>query len=336
MKSKKSLLSVLALGAFAIMISTAPVYATVTSFAKWPSRIHTMNVSLSSKDAAAWNEGAAKWRNASHFSLTTVVGAATKYYAYDVNDSRVDWDGIADYTVTNGMISNAQLRMNTYYTSTAKYTSAIKAAVTGHEIGHSLGLNHTSIVETSSIMHPYTFNSDGTRARALSPSASDLAVVNNLYPLMNGVIQEGTSSNQKASGVYLHPSWAVHYKNEQQLAKAADLVVQGRVVAEAGSKYEEGEYHTYVTQAKVKVKQVMKGDRSQAGAQIRIAQMGGSDGRLNVYAEHTTYLQANQEVVLFLRKSNDGTYKPLNEDDGVFILQNGQFNNISSQNQLHF
>ncbi|WP_028544428.1 matrixin family metalloprotease [Paenibacillus taiwanensis] len=336
MRSKKSLLSGLALGAFAIMISTAPVYAAVTTFAKWPSRIQTMNVSLNSKHAAAWSEGAAKWRNASHFSLTTVVGSATKYYAYDVNDSGVDWDGIADYTVTNGIISNAQLRMNTYYTSTSKYTSAIKAAVTGHEIGHSLGLNHTSIVETTSIMHPYTFNSDGTRARALSPSPSDLAVVNSLYPLMNGLVQEGTNLKQKANGVYLHPSWAVHYKNEQQLAKAADLVVQGRVVAEAGSKYEEGEYHTYVTQVKVKVKQVMKGDPTKAGQQLRIAQMGGSDGRLNVFAEHTTYLQDDEEVVLFLRQSSDGTYKPLNEDDGVFIMRNGKFNNISSQKQLHF
>lgn len=328
---KKSLFRAFTLGALALVVSSTPVFAsTVTTFAKWSSRTQTMTISTSSGNSTAWSSGAALWKNNTNFKVSTTLGAASSYYAYDTSDSSVTWDGITTTTYSGGIITNAQLRLNTYYTSASKYTAAIKAGVTGHEVGHSLGLNHSSVVETSSIMHPYTFNSDGTQARAVTPSSGDISVVNSLYPALTSSSTSSTTSD----GVYLVPSWAVYYKDENELMNASDIVVRGVISKESGSKYKtKGEYHTYSTISELKVNEVIKGD-AQIDSSIQVNQMGGTDGNVKVIGEHTTLLKKDQEVILFLKKIDSNTYIPINEDDSIFVHDNGKFKNIENKKEI--
>lgn len=331
MTKKRTLFLGFLLTILALVVSAAPTLATVTSFAKWASSSKTMTVSSNSNNTSAWSDGAAKWRNNTNFKVSTTLGSTSSYYAYDVNNSSVDWDGIASTSYSGGIISDSELRLNTYYTSQSKYTAAIKAGVTGHEVGHSLGLNHTSVVETSSIMQPYTFNSNGTTSRSLSPSSSDISVVNLLYgkSLSNDTIHE-----TMYDGVYLSPSWAVYYKDEEELKNAADLVIKGKVTEELGSKYEKTEYHTYQTEVKVKVDEVLKGDKSQVNEDVIVSQMGGADGEINVLSEHTTLLKKDYDVVLFLRKIDNNTYIPINEDDSVFVFDKNEYKNVATGKEL--
>ncbi|MFD1956992.1 matrixin family metalloprotease [Paenibacillus thailandensis] len=334
MKNKKLLVTASAvLASISLLVSSTPASATVTSFGKWSNRTQTMYIATSSANSTAWSSGAAKWKSNTNFNVSTKLGTSSIYYAYDVNDSSVTWDGICTYTTRSGIITKATLQLNTYYTNQSKYTSSIKAGVTGHEVGHSLGLNHTSAVETSSIMYPNTFNSDGTPARSVNPSSSDISVVNNLYPVLPTATATGVGS--KGDGVYLHASWSVGYKNKEELTKAADLVVKGTVSKEKGSKFgKKGDYSTYSTEVNVEISEVLKGDPAQEGQNITVSQMGGTDGEVTVYSDSSTHLRKNQEIMLFLREVNGDTYIPINEDDSIFVNEGGSFKNIASKKEL--
>ncbi|MCR8658975.1 matrixin family metalloprotease [Paenibacillus endoradicis] len=333
---KKKLLS----GSFSVLlgltllVSSSSVSATVNTFGKWSNRTQTM-YAVTTASQTHWSNGAAKWKNSTNYNISVASGLNSTYYSQDVNKSDVDWDGLCTFTVNNGIISKAILNLNTYYTSQSKYTSSIIAGVTGHEIGHSLGLEHTSVVETSSIMHPYTFNSNGTIERALNPSASDKTVVNNLYPLSKlaaNRVDLGLSSEDIS--IHLEPSWAVYYEDEAALMKAADLVIRGRVAEKIGNKAAKGNYSNYNTLVNIQVSDVIKGTKM-VGENIAMSQMGGTDGKVEVYSDSSTHLKEKQEVLLFLRQSSDGTFRPINEDDSIFLLEDGGYHNIADQQLIN-
>ncbi|WP_168123162.1 hypothetical protein [Paenibacillus sp. HB172176] len=321
MRKKKRVLSFsAALLSLTLLLSSTPVFAAVSTYGSWPSRYQTMYVDTSSTLTVPYSSGAAKWYNATNYkvstSLTGTVGSYN-YRAFNVTETDVDWDGITEHFVYNGEIWKEIVNINTYYTSMSRYTSAIKTALVAHEVGHSLGLLDSSVVETTSIMHPYTFNSAETATvRPMNPSASDISVVNGLYPTSSSFMKKSASGQE--DGYYIHPSWAVYYANENELAEAADLVVRGTVTSEAGSKFTRGDYKSYATLSAVQATQVLKGGLKD-GEQIMVSQMGGTDGSVKVFVDETTHLQKDQEVVLFLRKRADNTYSPINGDDGVYL-----------------
>ncbi|WP_185602319.1 hypothetical protein [Paenibacillus sp. 598K] len=257
-------------------------------------------------------------------------------YAYDINNSNENYDGLASWTVSGGYTTSASLWINQYYTSASKYTSSIKAGLTGHEIGHSLGLNHASIIQVlPTIMWPYTFNSDGTpSARKLTPGTGDISDTNSLYPTIPNF---SSNVSPRADGTYVAASWAIYYKDEKELYEAADMVIIGKVTNENGSKFKKGDYSTYKSYADVKVKEVLKGDNSYTGKNIEISQMGGDDGSVKVIAEHSTHLKHNNNVILFLKRNSDNTYRPINEDDGIYIDKEGKGNyaNIQSDKDMN-
>ncbi|WP_169445355.1 matrixin family metalloprotease [Paenibacillus terrigena] len=321
-----------------LLLGSTPMFAAPTSFGKWASRTQTLSVS-SSADLSAWSSGASKWKNSSNFQVTAKLGVDATYYATDLYNANVDWDGNASYSTLSGTITKATLNLNTYFTNQTKYTSSIKAGVAAHEIGHSLGLNHTSVVETSSIMNPYTFTSTGSLNRPLSPASSDISVVNGLYPafFMNNPPEEQPAAGADSEEViHMHPSWAIYYANEAELAAAADLVVRGKVVESGQSFFRQGDATSYATLSQIDVLDIVKGDAAQVDSSITVTQMGGDFGNLKVQADGSTLLNQEQDVVLFLRDNGDGTYRPINQDDGIYVSTGGVFQNISNANTLHF
>ncbi|MNC13144.1 hypothetical protein D3C75_608780 [compost metagenome] len=320
-----------------ISIVAGSASAAVTTFGKWPTRYKTMYIA-SSSIGSPWASGASTWYNSTNFKLSTTVGVGTSYYAYNVNEVG-DWDGNTYISYSNGVITGMTLTLNTYNTQGSAYTSSILKGVTTHEIGHSLGLNDAPAMENSSVMSPYTFYSDEvTPLRSVTPSATDISVVNGLYPSFSSLTSGDNNEADPGAapvedGIYIHPSWAVYYEDEAALTEAADLVVRGEVAEERGSKYRKGDYQHYTTEVNVEVTEVLKGDHS-AEEPIVVSQMGGTDGEVKVFSEDSTHLKTHQEVILFLRKNADGTYRPINEDDGIYIGEAGHFNNIKSEKSL--
>jgi hypothetical protein len=329
-------------GASAVLVGISIVAgsasAAVTTFGKWPTRYKTMYIAGSSI-GSPWGSGASQWYNSTNFKLSTAVGTGASYYAYNVNEVG-DWDGNTYISYSNGVITGMTLTLNTYNTQGSAYTSSVLKGVTTYEIGHSLGLNDAPAMESSSVMSPYTFYSDEvTPLRSVTPSSTDISVVNNLYPAFSSrnagdqVDEADSGTAPVEDGIYIHPSWAVYYEDESALTQAADLVVRGEVAQERGSKYKKGDYQHYTTEVNVTVTEVLKGDHDPEEPVV-VSQMGGTDGEVKVFSEDSTYLQTNQEVILFLRKNADNTYRPINEDDGIYISEAGQFKNIQTDKSL--
>lgn len=141
------------------------------------------------------------------------------------------------------------------------------------------------------------------------------------------------SSSEKT--IHLHPNWAVYYKDDNELADAADLVVQGIVKEDLGSNIDnKGAYYSYYTDVSLEVTKVIKGDPAEDQKAIRVSQMGGSDGSVNVVAEGSTKLLKDQEVTLFLKRLNDERYIPINEDESIFVNAGGEFLNTANGGSL--
>lgn len=338
---RKSLLSTGITLVACVLFSTTPAFA-LTTHGAWQGAYQTIYLPYNSSNSAAWQSGASMWKNNTNFQVTTSNIPNSNYYIADVNDSNATWDGLTTYTRTGYFITKAILQLNTYYTSASKYTASIKAGVTGHEVGHSLGLDHASLSQIApSIMWTYTFNSDNTPSvRSLTPSAGDISDVNTLYFSSPTSYAQPTaeSTSVTSNSILMSPSWAIYYKNEKELTDAADLVVKGKVVKEKGSKFLKGVYTTYQTNVDVEVKEVLKGDTSPNNNKtIEVSQMGGNDGLTNVIPEHTTFLKNNQEITLFLKKTGTNTYIPINEDDSIFIndSNNNKYKNIRTKIELN-
>ncbi|WP_213516031.1 hypothetical protein [Paenibacillus montaniterrae] len=181
-------------------------------------------------------------------------------------------------------------------------------------------------------------NDLSTISTGLSTASTDTSSItnssifagNSLFPFTQATAagKRSTEHHDESVVVYLSPGWSVFYKNEQELMEAADLVIKGTVVEEVGSTFTKGKYVEYTTEVNVQIADVLKGDLA-SNEIITVSQMGGFDGEVTVISESTTLLKEQQEVKLFLHKSSDGKYRPINEDDGVYILeQRGKVNGI--------
>lgn len=174
---------------------------------------------------------------------------------------------------------------------------------------------------------------------ATSISNSSISAVSSLIPSTQATAAaskqttEHHDENSDEIVVSFSSSWAIFYKGEQELMEAADLVVKGTVVEEIGSTFTKGKYAEYTTEVNVQIADVLKGDKD-ANEIIIVSQMGGFDGEVTVISESTTLLKQQQEVRLFLHKSGDGKYRPINENDGIYVLEQGVYKKIGKNTTL--
>ncbi|MEK3795091.1 matrixin family metalloprotease [Paenibacillus sp. FSL R7-0204] len=144
--------------------------------------VFSLVVTSTSASAAVTTDG--RWYNNTNFKLSSILGSVSNYFATDAFVEGVQWDGVTYSTILDpsGTIIKAEVYLNTWAFTQRSYSAAQKAAVAAHELGHSLGLNEASVVESSSIMWPYSFNSSGQFVKVLNPSSTDISVVNSHYP----------------------------------------------------------------------------------------------------------------------------------------------------------
>ncbi|WP_314585781.1 hypothetical protein [Paenibacillus terrigena] len=143
-----------------------------------------------------------------------------------------------------------------------------------------------------------------------------------------------TSIIKEIETLHLNPSWSVFYKDESELEAAADLVIRGKATYRVNSSFVENDISTYHTNTQVTIIDVIKADSNPNNDTIIVSQMGGTFGNLHVVSAATTLLTEDQEVVLFLRRTSEGVYRPINEDDGVYVKAGDVFQNIATKSIL--
>ena len=143
-----------------------------------------------------------------------------------------------------------------------------------------------------------------------------------------------TSIIKEIETLYLNPSWSVFYKDENELEAAADLVIRGKATYRVNNSFVESDISTYHTNTQVTIIDVVKADSNPINDTIIVSQMGGTFGNLHVVSAATTLLTEDQEVVLFLRRTSEGVYRPINEDDGVYVKAGEVFHNIATKSIL--
>jgi hypothetical protein len=295
--------------------------STPTNGYQWSSSYITYyNDGSNSFYSGIWNTAASRWNATNNVYITK--GTKYDFRAGNKNAGKTGWDGITEYWGTStGYFTKVRAWVNTYYTAQAKYTTSIVNGVATHEMGHSLGLGHNN--STSSVMFPYTFYSDGTLARTTtSPGSEDKATLANLYGYIAIAPQSDVSANPDVKSdniVRLCPSWAVGYKDIQSLAKDADIVIEGTIESSELKKNAPDDFLSYKTQHTINITDVLKGEHSLKHSSISFYQLGGIDTYANVTYDTGTLLNKGDNVILFLRKDDNGVYSLINENDSIFF-----------------
>ncbi|UKS26611.1 matrixin family metalloprotease [Paenibacillus sp. HWE-109] len=300
-----------------------------------------------------WFTGATRWTNDPQSTITVQTGYRYDFRAGNTENSSATWDGICytNYNWLTGNISSTRAWVNTYFTTQSRYTIPIISAIATHELGHAVGLGHNDT--EASVMLSYTFYSNGTLARTYEyPTPADLHSVNNKYdgyPYGTSLTAKNGESTSEKKGVpslekvknpknkenvvIIEPSWAYKYDSLKDLADSADLVIEGTVKKKDNMKTtSKKELTEYSTGSSLEIKKILKGDPTLEKKDIVVNQLGGESENTLYYSHHTTQLQDNQNVIIFLKKIGENNYIPINEDDSIFVSTDGSVDKANQTN----
>jgi len=327
---------------FALILSflnTAFAEDTPTLGYKWStSNIVFQNNGTNNFYKSIWTTGASEWTNETDVSLSS--GTNSNFTAGNKSVTGVTWDGVMEPVYNSNMtFKSAAVWVNTYFTATNKYVeteNAIQGLAT-HELGHALGLAHAP-VGTFSVMVPATFTSDGKLARyQYFPGLGDANSINSIYSSGLSLSPEQYKLNESdfVEGkelVNLHFSWSKWYIDLEHLADDSDLVVLATVESRDGTVITGNNYFDYKQKSTVKIQEIFKGDSSLIDKNISLYQMGGEDKDVVVKYHDATPLDENDTVILYLKKTEDNYYIPINENVSIFKLNSyGEFVNLQSK-----
>jgi len=101
----------------------------------------------------------------------------------------------------------------------------------------------------------------------------------------------------------------------QQLVATADSIVQGRVES-VEARYEERTIYTYIS---IVVDEPLKGDRRRT---VLLRQMGGRIGAKAVWIAGMPQFNSGDQVIVFLRNRQDGTFDVIGLNQGKYDIVN--------------
>lgn len=139
------------------------------------------NSNLSSSDVSVMQNAASEWANTPTpvaYNWTSYSSSADIKVSSAYNSS-VSWDGITTYNSSGGhfVAGSVVVQLNDYWFWTIPYTYDEEISVAAHELGHTLGLNHSSIA--SALM--YYSTSRYTQYGTYTPQQDDINGVNAMY-----------------------------------------------------------------------------------------------------------------------------------------------------------
>jgi hypothetical protein len=95
------------------------------------------------QDSVGWDNGRHAWNNTASVNvLDYTTSSCCTITANDVNDNSKNWDGLTQYGYSGGSFTYAHLFLNFFYTQ--NYSTGEIQSVAAHELGHMIGLAHSS------------------------------------------------------------------------------------------------------------------------------------------------------------------------------------------------
>ncbi|MEC0126685.1 hypothetical protein [Paenibacillus pabuli] len=109
------------------------------------------------------------------------------------------------------------------------------------------------------------------------------------------------------------------------------MVVKANVTAQNGTVVTGENFYDYKQKSEIYIQEVLKGDSALLNQKVSLSQMGGEDQNVVVKYHGTTPLVENDSVILYLKKTGDKEYIPINEDVSIFKVEaNEQLTNLQS------
>ncbi|AIQ31227.1 hypothetical protein P40081_25975 [Paenibacillus sp. FSL P4-0081] len=215
------------------------------------------------------------------------------------------------------------------YEGGVNFTAARIKHTTAHEVGHSLGLDHTtaSAQVSTSLMtagnHPSVNRDNNT------PTSYDISELRSLYggPALKAPDLNAETPNPNV--VNIETEYEL-FDNLSELSNNSDLVVVASPMDDFENRkhiatfYDTGDLQDYYTLNNLSIKKVLAGDSSDIGENLEVIESNAivDFGLQKVKMVNDGYqeTQKGTEYILFLSKNPQGQYQIINRNAGVFTL----------------
>jgi predicted Zn-dependent protease len=140
---------------------------------KWPSAVLKVHITQAYSTAYYWQLGELRW-NSTSTPVNFTEATTAKINLTGIDQSSTSYDGLTSCSASGGIATYCGAWINHYYLK--GYSQNKAAGVAAHELGHVLGLDHTS---GCVLMYAYSDYRDSCGAN--SPKADDINGINAIY-----------------------------------------------------------------------------------------------------------------------------------------------------------
>lgn len=202
-------------------------------------------------------------------------------------------------------------------------TYEVAKAILAHELGHAIGLRDlyvspindstpsSGIDNRNKLMYGY-WNQWSTGSLSSTPNATDILGVRTIQGWLSQTAVNNTKSNLALNSPnYVSASYA--YVSEEEMYKQADLIVKAKVKNISDEPVED--QRVYLSKVNLKVDEHYLDDGKKS-KEIIVYQDGNSSAEFN----ENRLLKLGEECILFLRKTQDGSYIMIGGPQGRFDI----------------
>lgn len=147
--------------------------------------------------------------------------------------------------------------------------------------------------------------------------------------LVAGVLIGTNVQKQSKKVSYLSASWEYNYRDVQELAQSSELIALAKITGVKETKQKLGDVPYTIYSAKVK--QAIYG--TEDGNTFDIYMTGGETKNEIMEIKDDPLPEKGDEVLVFCKKNEDGTYRILGGPQGRLVYEDGKLNSLSAVNE---